>query len=223
MTIMTPAASQSPIAPAVVAFELLTLPSAQAKQGLAVRAMMDAAAARLMIAGMTGACTGTSYSNGEIAQWMATIFSTLYGGDGRDLEWSQSLSVIDKPSFGAAYAVRSSLSTLEDTALAMREATNLLLQRAGTYCLVEYGYCDAKGQGPALADWTNQHSEKLLGRIHTNPSMSTTFMIFTDQRAALKLAKAESGSPATHITAPSLTPASIIAAAVALDPMEDED
>lgn len=211
--------AQSPIAPAVVSFELLALPSSTAKQGLAVRAMMDAAAARLMIAGMTGACTGTSYSNGEVAQWMATILSTFYKGDGRDREWDEARAVIDKPGFGAAYATRASLSTMEETAAAMREAASALIERAGAYCLVEYGYCDAKGKGPALGDWTDHHSEKLLGRVSASATMATTFMIFTDQRAALKLAKAEAANG--HASNP--TPAGIIAAAVALDPLGEDD
>jgi hypothetical protein len=51
--------------------------------------------------------------------------------------------------------------------------------------------------------------------------MSTAFMIFTDQRAALKSAKAEAQGLGQSNTAQ--TSASIIAAAVALDSIGDDE
>lgn len=202
--------------PAVVAFELIALPSAGAKQGLALRALMDAAAARMMIAGMSGACTGLNYTNGEIAQWMATILSTQYPGNPSDASWADAHTTTDKETFGAAYAIRGSLDTVEETAAAMRMAATKLIDRAGGFCLVEYGYCDLKGKGPGIADWAALHSDKVIGRVAASPTMATTFMIFTDQRAALKSAKADA-APSSHGTS-----ASIIAAAVAIEGDNDD-
>jgi hypothetical protein len=202
--------------PAVVAFELIALPGPQAKQGLSLRALMDGAAARLMICGMTGACTGMAYTNGEIAQWMATILSTYYPADSTDSSWAESKTVADTDTFGAAYAVRTSLGTVEETASAMRQAATRLIDRVGGFCLVEYGYCDLKGKGPGISDWAEVHSGKVLGRVASSETMATTFMIFTDQRAALKSAKADS-SPNAHGTA-----AAIVAAAVAIESELDE-
>ena len=200
---------------AVVAFELLALPSPDSKQGLSLRAVMDAAAARLMICGLTGATTGIHYSNGEIAQWMATILSSKYPGDGTDCAWADACIVRESDTFGSAYATRGALETWGETAAALRTAASDLISRAGSFCVVEYGYCDRNGKGPALSDWTDLHSEKVLGRIANSESMATAYMIFTDQRAALKTARAEAANPTT--------PASIIAAAIALDPHDDEE
>lgn len=215
------ATPQIPSTPAVIAFELLTLPSPTGKQGLSVRALMDAAAARLMIAGMTGASTGLKYTNGEIAQWMATILSTHYEGSGHDLKWADSAVIADKPTFGSAYAMRGSLASVEATASALREAATALINRTGKFCLIEYGYCDVKSKAPSLSDWTELHAGKVIGRVANSESMATTFMIFTDQRAALKSAKAEAQAQGQSNAAH--TSASIIAAAVALNSIGDDE
>jgi len=212
---------QTPCTPAVIAFELLTLPSPTSKQGLSVRALMDAAAARLMVAGMTGASTGLKFTNGEIAQWMATILSSQYQGSGHDLDWADSSIIADTPTFGSAYALRASLDSVEATASALREAATTLIHRTGKFCLIEYGYCDVKGKAPSLSDWTELHADKVIGRVAHSESMSTAFMIFTDQRAALKSAKAEAQGLGQSNTAQ--TSASIIAAAVALDSIGDDE
>lgn len=217
MSSPTPALKISTSTPAVVAFELIALPGSNAKQGLSLRALMDAAAARMMISGMTGACTGLSYTNGEIAQWMATILSTLYPGDVADCSWADSKTTADRDTFGAAYAVRGALPTVEETASALRLAATKLIDRAGGFCVVEYGYCDLKGKGPGIGDWAELHSGKVLGRVAASETMATTFMIFTDQRAALKSAKADAGHSAQG------TAAAIIAAAVAIDSDGDLD
>lgn len=198
--------------PAVVAFELIALPGSNAKQGLSLRALMDAAAARMLISGMTGAGTGLSYSNGEIAQWMATILSTYYPGHPADNEWAEAKTTADRDAFGSAHAVRAALSTPEETSAALRIAAHRLTERVGGFCVLEYGHCDLKGKGPAIADWSELQSAKILGRVAASATMSTTFMIFTDQRAALKTAKADANSASAQGTA-----AAIIAAAVAID------
>lgn len=204
--------------PAVVAFELIALPDSTAKQGLSLRVLMDAAAARMLISGMTGACTGLSYSNGEIAQWMSTILSTYYPGHPSDNDWAEAKTTADRDVFGAAYAVRASLSTVEETASALRLAATRLTDRVGGFCVVEYGYCDLRGKGPGIADWSEQQSGKVLGRVASSVTMATTFMIFTDQRAALKSAKADANNLSAQGTA-----AAIIAAAVAIDNDNDND
>lgn len=217
------ATPQTPSTPAVIAFELLTLPSPTGKQGLSVRALMDAAAARLMIAGMTGASTGLKYTNGEIAQWMATILSSHFEGSGHDLEWADSAIIADKAAFGSAYALRGSLDSVEATASALREAATALINRTGKFCLIEYGYCDVKGKAPSLSDWTDLHAGKVIGRVANSDSMATAFMIFTDQRAALKSAKAEAQAHSQGQSNAAHTSASIIAAAVALDSVGDDE
>lgn len=205
------------IQPAVIAFELIALADAKSKQGLSLRVLMDAAAARLMVAGMTGACTGMGYSNGEIAHWMAVILATQYPGNPADAPWAEARATSDREGYGAAYATRSSLDTVEATAAALRLAATRLVDRAGDFCVVEYGYCDMKGKGPGIADWAELHADKVIGRVAASDTMSTAFMIFTDQRAALKSAKAEAASP-SHAH----TPAAIIAAAVALESDNDD-
>lgn len=201
------------IAPAIVAFELIALASPTAKQGLSLRVLMDGAAARLMVAGMSGATTGTGYTNGDIAHWMAVIVATYYPGNLADHSWADARTTSDRQGFGAAYAIRSSLSTVDETAIALRSAAAKLIDRAGGFCVVEYGYSDMKGQGPGIADWAEQHIDKVIGRVAASDTMSTAFMIFTDQRAALKTAKAEAASPHHHAN----TPVALIAAAVALE------
>lgn len=206
-------------APAVVAFELIALASPTAKQGFSVRALMDAAAARLMIAGMTGASMGLGYSNGEVAHWMATLLSTFYPGTDADAEWADARCTNDRDGFGAAYATRSSLDTLDRTSEALSRAGKELATRAGGFCVLEYGYCDMKGKGPGIDDWAGGHVDKVIGRVAASATMSTSFMVFTDQRAALKSAKAEAASNGG--SGPT-SPASRIAAAVAMDSEADE-
>lgn len=202
------------ITPAVVAFELIALASPTSTQGFSLRAIMDGAAARMMIAGMTGASTGLDYSNGEVAHWMSTLLSTFYPGTNADSEWADARCTNDREGFGAAYAVRSALATLDQTSEALALAGKELARRAGGFCVLEYGYCDMVGKGPGIDDWAGGHVDRVLGRVAASPTMATPFMVFTDQRAALKSAKAEQSS---NGGSGSNSPSARIAAALAME------
>jgi hypothetical protein len=198
-----------PTPPAILAIELLALNDPKSKDGLSLRVLIDGSAARMMIAGSTGARVGSmNYSNGEIAHWMACHLSAAYQGPGGDAAWSDAEMVDDRLGFGAAFAIRAAHASEEATVSAMREAAAKISARFGSMSLVEFGYCDRKGKGPALSDWTELHADKVSRRLASNEDLTRAFLIFTDQRSALK-PKAEA--------APSSNPAAIIAAAVAME------
>lgn len=199
-------AAAHPSTPAVIALELLALDAPKSKQGLTLRILIDASAARMMISGMTAARSGSaSYSNGAIAHWMAVIVGSFYQGPGPDASWSSAAVISDGDDFASAYAIRGAFPSEEKTREAMQSAAAKLIAKLGDRCLVEHGSSHVHAKAPTLSEWTDVHAKTLLGRVAASEDFLNTYMIFTDQRALLKGIRNDAqidSSPENEPTAP---------------------
>lgn len=166
--------------PGMLAFDLIALDPATRKQGICARAVVDAGAARMLIAGLTGASTFSNrFSMGDLASWMAQIFGTFYPDSGGVIE-SGVLS--DKSSHGSGYAFLLGSSDLELDERHMRTAAAELKRRFGALCQVEVHPAVVGGKGPSLPQWIEAHPADSLAHADTHEFLSTAYLIFVDHK-----------------------------------------
>lgn len=162
----------------LIALEILRLDHHGAKQGMATRALVDGAAARLALASI--AIGVNALSAGEIAHWVAQMWGAAYHAESSQV--IDCFVVNDTPELGCASFILVSHETIAEDLEAAERAQDHLKSRFGSTIVFESNGARVDGEKSNLPQWASLHAERLNANLsHRKDTLASASSAFSER------------------------------------------